>query len=162
MEKKRLSKPVLYNQMNKFSFNWGHGIIVTFVLFGAFMAYFYVNMSKESIELVGKNYYADGQAFQQKINERKQTAALSSKASLDFSSDFKQAKIQFPASVSIGNLVFYRPSNGRQDKTLQVSADSTGLALINTPFLVRGPWNVSLTWEKDGKSYIEEQRILIP
>ncbi|MEY3919115.1 MAG: hypothetical protein RLZZ132_1452, partial [Bacteroidota bacterium] len=27
--------------MNKFNFNWGHGIIVTFVLFGAFMAYFY-------------------------------------------------------------------------------------------------------------------------
>ena len=55
--------------------------MVTFVLFGAFMAYFYVNMSNESIELVGKNYYADGQAFQQKIKEREQTAALSVKAS---------------------------------------------------------------------------------
>jgi nitrogen fixation protein FixH len=148
--------------MNKFSFNWGHGIIVTFVLFGAFMAYFYVNMSKESIELVGKNYYADGQAFQQKINEREQTAALTSKASLVFSTDFQQARIQFPATISTGSLVFYRPSNAKLDKTLSVSADSTGLALINTPFLVKGPWNVSLSWEKDGKSYIEEQRILIP
>lgn len=162
MEKKRLLKPVLYNLMNKFSFNWGHGIIVTFVLFGAFMAYFYVNMSKESIELVGKNYYADGQAFQQKINEREQTAALTSKASLAFSADFQQAKIQFPPSISKGSLVFYRPSNAHLDKTLSVSADSTGLALINTPFLVKGPWNVSLSWEKEGKSYIEEQRILIP
>jgi nitrogen fixation protein FixH len=62
--------------MNKFSFNWGHGIIVTFVLFGIFMAYFYIHMSKESIELVGKNYYADGQAFQQKIKEREQTSAF--------------------------------------------------------------------------------------
>lgn len=148
--------------MNKFSFNWGHGIIVTFVLFGAFMAYFYVNMSKESIELVGKNYYADGQAFQKKINEREQTEALTSKASLAFSADFQQAKIQFPTSISTGSLVFYRPSNANLDKTLGVSADSAGLALINTPFLVKGPWNVSLSWEKDGKSYIEEQRILIP
>ena len=148
--------------MNKFSFNWGHGIIVTFVLFGAFMAYFYVNMSKESIELVGKNYYADGQAFQKKINEREQTEALTSKVSLAFSADFQQAKIQFPASFSKGSLVFYRPSNANLDKTLGVSADSAGLALINTPFLVKGPWNVSLSWEKDGKSYIEEQRILIP
>ncbi len=148
--------------MTKFSFNWGHGIIVTFVLFGAFMAYFYVNMSKENIELVGKNYYADGQAFQQKINEREQTEALKAKASLEFSSDFQQAKIQFPASISIGSLVFYRPSNASQDKTLGVSADAAGLALINTPFLVKGPWKVSLTWEKDGKSYIVEQRIQIP
>ena len=43
-----------------------------------------------------------------------------------------------------------------------ITADSAGLALINTPFLVKGPWNVSLSWEKGGKSYIEEQRILIP
>lgn len=162
MDQKNQSKPVLYNQMNKFSFNWGHGIIVTFVLFGAFMAYFYLKMSKESIELVGKNYYADGQAFQKKINERKQTAALTSKASLAFSVDFQEAKIQFPASITKGSLVFYRPSNSNQDKILRISADSTGLALINTPFLVQGPWNVSLNWEKDGKSYIEEQRIQIP
>lgn len=148
--------------MNKFSFNWGHGIIVTFVLFGAFMAYFYVNMSKESIELVGKNYYADGQAFQKKINEREQTAALTTKASLKFSADFQQAKIQFPTSISTGSLVFYRPSNANLDKTVSVAADSSGLALIHTPFLVKGPWNVSLIWEKDGKSYIEEQRIQIP
>jgi nitrogen fixation protein FixH len=148
--------------MNRFNFNWGHGIIVTFVLFGAFMAYFYVNMSKESIELVGKNYYADGQAFQKKINERDETAALSSKASLKFSTDYQQVNIQFPSSVTGGIVEFYRPSNANLDKTLSVSADTTGLALINTPFLVKGPWKVSLKWEKDGKSYIVEQRIQIP
>lgn len=159
---KKPLKPVLYNLMNKFSFNWGHGIILTFVLFGAFMAYFYVNMSKESIELVGKNYYADGQAFQQKINEREQTRALAFKATLSFSSDFKLAKIQFPTSVYQGDLVFYRPSNARLDKIISINADTMGMAFIHTSFLVKGPWNVSLTWVKDGKSYIEEQRIHVP
>jgi nitrogen fixation protein FixH len=148
--------------MNRYNFNWGHGIIVTFVLFGAFMAYFYVNMSKESIELVGKNYYADGQAFQEKINERKHTASLSSKAKLEFSADFQQAKIEFPSSVTQAILLFYRPSNASQDKTLSVSADTAGLSLINTAFLVKGPWKVSLSWEKDGKNFIEEQRIQVP
>jgi nitrogen fixation protein FixH len=162
VEKKRLLKPVLYNLMNKLNFNWGHGIIVTFVLFGAFMAYFYIHMSKESIELVGKNYYADGQAFQQKINEREQTAALSVKASLEFSADFKQAKIHFPATVLQGRIVFYRPSNAVLDKSLEINADTSGTAFIPTDFLNKGPWNVSLTWEKDGKNYIEEQRIIIP
>jgi hypothetical protein len=148
--------------MNKFSFNWGHGIIVTFVLFGTFMAYFYIHMSKESIELVGKNYYADGQAFQQKIKEREQTSALAVKAKWEYSADFRQAKIQFPAGVSKGNLVFYRPSNAALDKTLEISADTSGLAFINTDFLIKGPWNVSLQWERDGKSYVNEQRILVP
>jgi len=148
--------------MNKFNFNWGHGIIVTFVLFGAFMAYFYVNMSKESIELVGKNYYADGQEFQRKINERKQTDDLAEKASIQFADDFKQAKIQFPPSIQKGTLVFYRPSNATLDKTLEITSDSSGLSFIKTDFLIKGPWNVSLQWEKAGKNYVEEQRILIP
>ncbi|MFM1933410.1 MAG: hypothetical protein RL360_290 [Bacteroidota bacterium] len=148
--------------MNKFNFNWGHGIIVTFVLFGAFMAYFYVNMSKESIELVGKNYYADGQEFQRKINERKQTEALAEKAIIQFAEDFKQAKIQLPPSIQKGTLVFYRPSNATLDKTLEITTDSSGLSFIQTDFLIKGPWNVSLQWEKAGKNYVEEQRILIP
>ena len=148
--------------MNKFNFNWGHGIIVTFVLFGAFMAYFYVNMSKESIELVGKNYYADGQEFQRKINERKQTEALAEKASIQFNEDFKQAKIQLPSSIQKGTIIFYRPSNASLDKTLEITSDSSGLSFIQTDFLIKGPWNVSLQWEKAGKNYVEEQRILIP
>ena len=148
--------------MNKFNFNWGHGIIVTFVLFGAFMAYFYVNMSKESIELVGKNYYADGQEFQRKINERKQTEALAEKAIIQFAEDFKQAKIQLPSSIQKGTLVFYRPSNATLDRTLIITSDSSGLSFIQTEFLIKGPWNVSLQWEKAGKNYVEEQRILIP
>jgi nitrogen fixation protein FixH len=148
--------------MNKFSFNWGHGIIVTFVLFGIFMAYFYIHMSKESIELVGKNYYADGQAFQQKIKEREQTSALAVKATWEYSADFRQAKIQFPAGVNKGKLVFYRPSNASLDKSVEITADTAGLAFANTNFLIKGPWNVSLKWEKSGKNYVEEQRILIP
>jgi len=148
--------------MNKFNFNWGHGIIVTFVLFGAFMAYFYFNMSKESIELVGKNYYADGQEFQRKINERKQTEALAEKAIIQFAEDFKQAKIQLPSSIQKGTLVFYRPSNATLDRTLIITSDSSGLSFIQTDFLIKGPWNVSLEWEQAGKNYVKEQRILIP
>ena len=59
------------NQTKK-GLHWGHGIIFTFMLFGAFMAYFYIHMSHEKIELVGENYYADGQAYQKKINLQNQ------------------------------------------------------------------------------------------
>ena len=52
------------NNNKPFKFHWGHGIILTFVLFGAFMAYFYIQMTHQVIELVGDNYYEDGQKFQ--------------------------------------------------------------------------------------------------
>ncbi len=60
------------NKSTNKGFHWGHGIIVTFVLFGAFMAYFYINMTQQVIELVGDNYYEDGQKFQQKIDLKNQ------------------------------------------------------------------------------------------
>jgi nitrogen fixation protein FixH len=81
---------------------------------------------------------------------------------LEFSADFKQAKIYFPATVLQGRIVFYRPSNAALDKSLEINSDTSGTAYIQTDFLQKGPWNVSLTWEKDGKKYIEEQRLIIP
>ncbi|MEY3918461.1 MAG: hypothetical protein RLZZ132_796, partial [Bacteroidota bacterium] len=57
---------------------------------------------------------------------------------------------------------FYRPSNATLDKTLKITSDSSGLSFIQTDFLIKGPWNVSLQWENAGKNYMEEQRILIP
>ncbi len=49
-----------------FKFHWGHGIVLTFISFAAFMSYFYINMSKEKIDLVGDHYYEDGKNFKKK------------------------------------------------------------------------------------------------
>lgn len=48
-----------------FRFHWGHGIVLTFLAFAAFMSYFYLRMSNEKVELVSENYFEEGQKFDQ-------------------------------------------------------------------------------------------------
>lgn len=42
----------LMNKSSSFQFHWGHGIVLSFVLFILFMAYFYVRMSRENLEII--------------------------------------------------------------------------------------------------------------
>jgi len=146
----------------KKGFTWGHGIIVTFVLFGAFMAYFYIHMTGENIELVGKGYYEDGQKFQEKIDERKQTAALGKQAIFEVSSDYQAIKVDYPVGTEKLSLVFYRPSGSSMDQQINVISPKINPWIVPTPFLVKGPWLVSLRWKQGGKNYRNEQRINVP
>lgn len=150
------------NNKSKKGFTWGHGIIVTFILFGAFMAYFYIHMTRENIDLVGKGYYEDGQKFQEKIDERTQTAALPTQAIFEVSADYQAIKVDYPAGTQKLSLVFYRPSDSKLDQQINVISPKINPWIVATPFLVKGPWLISLRWKKGGKNYRVEQRVTVP
>jgi hypothetical protein len=135
------------NQQEKKGFHWGHGIIVTFVLFGAFMAYFYIHMSHEKIELVGENYYADGQAYQDKINLQNQSIPLGQQIHIKSIAKDQYILIQLPEASMDKTLIW--------DKKTSLNWTSS------TNFLVDGPWKRTITWSVLGKNYIQEDRIII-
>lgn len=143
-------------------FSWGHGIIVTFVMFGLFMAYFYVNMSKQEIDLVGDHYYEDGQKYQEKIDIQKKTRLLIDKANIDFDSSFRLAKIHFPVGTSQLKVDFYKPANQKEDKHFQINQLKDSVWIMDTRFLTKGPWKTSISWENKGEKYMSESRWIIP
>jgi nitrogen fixation protein FixH len=149
------------NNKNK-GFTWGHGIIVTFLLFGLFMAYFYVNMSKQEIDLVGDHYYEDGQKFQEKIEIRKKTQLLKNSAEISFDSSYQLAKIQIPIGTSRMKVDFYKPSMQKEDQHFISKELKDSIWIVETSFLSKGPWKVTLSWINKGGSYQSESRILIP
>lgn len=149
------------NQQAKKGFHWGHGIIVTFVLFGAFMAYFYIHMSHEKIELVGDNYYADGQAYQQKINLQNQVIPVSQHIQVKPIAKNQFILIQLPKGCNAASLQFFRPSNASLDKTLIWDNKTSLNWTSSTSFLVEGPWKRTITWSVGGKNYLQEDRIII-
>ena len=149
------------NNQQKKGFHWGHGIIITFVLFGAFMAYFYINMSHEKIELVGENYYADGQAYQEKINLQNQAIPATQQIQVKSIANDQFILIQLPAGCDSANVQFFRPSNAAQDKTIKWNSKDGLNWTFPTDFLVAGPWKRSVSWSVAGKSYLQEDRIFI-
>ncbi|MCZ2482510.1 hypothetical protein G9H64_06040 [Aquirufa nivalisilvae] len=146
----------------KKSLNWGHAIIGVFILFGAFMAYFYVNMTHETIELVGDHYYEDGQKFQKKIDQRKETALLAKKVELQFNSTTKEVKLNIPNGSHDVKVNFFRPSSAAQDKSFTLKNPSDSIWTIPGEFLSKGPWKINIEWMVVDKSYLEDHRILVP
>jgi hypothetical protein len=149
------------NKQAKKGFHWGHGIIVTFVLFGAFMAYFYIHMSHEKIELVGENYYADGQAYQEKINLENQSIPLGQQIHIKSIAKDQYILIQLPEGCNAASVQFFRPSNASMDKTLIWDKKTSLNWTSSTSFLVEGPWKRTITWSVGGKNYLQEDRIII-
>ena len=142
-------------------FHWGHGIIITFVLFGSFMAYFYINMSHEKIELVGENYYADGQAYQEKINLQNQSIPAEQQIQVKSISNNQFILIQLPDGCDSAHVQFFRPSNAAQDKTITWNSKDGLNWTFPTDFLIAGLWKRSVRWSVAGKSYLQEDRIFI-
>jgi nitrogen fixation protein FixH len=149
------------NNQQKKGFHWGHGIIVTFILFGAFMAYFYIHMSHEKIELVGENYYADGQAYQEKINQQNQSIPASQQIQIKSIAKDQYLLIQLPEGCDSACVQFFRPSNQAQDKNINWKNQDGLNWTFPTDFLVEGPWKRTIRWSIAGKSYLQEDRISI-
>ncbi len=144
----------------KKGFHWGHGIIVTFILFGAFMAFFYINMSHEKIELVGDNYYADGQAYQEKINQQNQAIPTEQQIQVKTIANDQFGLIQLPLGCDSASVQYFRPSNATLDKVIQWEKGTNLNWTFSTAFLVAGPWKRTIRWSIAGKSYLQEDRIV--
>lgn len=142
-------------------FHWGHGIILTFVLFGAFMAYFYINMTHQVIELVGDNYYEDGQKFQQKIDLKNQVIPASDTLHVQLLAENTIILVRLPQGIQAANLQFFRPSNSKQDKKIAWSTKDGEAWTIPSGFLTKGPWKYSIAWRVRGHDYLQEKRLMI-
>jgi nitrogen fixation protein FixH len=142
-------------------FHWGHGIILTFVLFGAFMAYFYINMTHQVIELVGENYYEDGQKFQQKIDLKNQVIPASDTLHVQLLARNTFILVRLPQGIQEANLQFFRPSNSKQDKKIAWQTKDGEAWTIPSGFLNKGPWKYSISWRVRGHDYLQEKRLMI-
>lgn len=125
------------------------------------MAYFYINMSHENIELVGENYYADGQAYQEKINLQNQVIPPEHQIQVKSIANDQFVLVQLPAGCESARVQFFRPSNSKQDKTVSWKKGSNLNWTFSTSFLVGGPWKRTINWTIAGKNYLQEDRIVI-
>ena len=126
------------------------------------MAYFYINMTHENIDLVGKQYYQEGQNFQEKINERDGVTHLNEKPEYEFSEDFQAVRITYPSAIQKISLVFYRPSDSKLDQQINLSKLTGDFQIVKTSFLKKGPWKLSIHWTQNNQKYQEEHRVIVP
>jgi nitrogen fixation protein FixH len=138
--------------------HWGKGILVSIIIFLAGTAFMIVIAFNSPTDLVVKNYYEKGVKYQEQIDNINRTNALPEKVEMEFTGT--GLFIKFPGMFSPdkvkGEVLFYRPSDAKEDIKIPLALDNSGAILIGTQKLEKGFWKAELSWSSDGKNYFKE------
>ncbi len=144
-------------------FNWGHGLVLSFILFaiGTFIMVYIAMTTK--VDLVTEDYYEKELRYQQQIDIMTNTNNLDEKVSVSFSDD--TIMVLYPKigewDSYRGIVSLFRPSDKSKDISVEVSLDSLYRQSIHSGKLVAGLWRMKIAWIVDGKEYYYEQPLII-
>lgn len=143
--------------------NWGTKLFIAIVLFMGFMIVLFIMTLNQDYDLVEKDYYPKALAYQHTIDKESNARALGERVKVEnagenvvftFQDDFD------PDSIT-GNIYFYRPSDRNGDDSIPIRLDSARCQVYNTANLLKGKYIVKIDYRANGKSYFQEQTILI-
>jgi nitrogen fixation protein FixH len=144
-------------------FNFGHGIVVGYVLFVGYILYFVFTSFTHKIDLVADDYYAQEVAFQTRINETQNAqewtdaiSATKTEAGLEINFGPEALK-----DFSSGKAYFFRPSDSDFDLTIPLTLNAEGSLTIPYQLLHDGRYELQLIWESEAKKYFTKKDIFI-
>ncbi len=140
--------------------SWGYKIMIVYLVFVAGILFLAYKASREKFDLVTPNYYEAELKFQNVIDQEQRVAALSSLPKITHS--VNTVHIQLPTEFLNkevkGQLYLYRPSDASKDiKTVFSTAQGFARILLNKE--LSGSYDVKLSWQSDGTTFYNEQRI---
>lgn len=147
----------------KVKFSWGTGLLVFILLFITGVIGFFIFSSRQVYHLVEEDYYEKEIRYQEQIDKMKNVRALSRQVSFLQGTD--TLLIVFPDSIApesiSGLLHIYRPSDSRLDRFIRLAPDNAGRHPIDIRSLATGRFILKIDWVMDGKSYYQEESIII-
>ena len=144
-------------------FNWGYKIVLVYCVFVAGILYLVIQSSRQQMDLVTDDYYAQEIKYQEKIDQSKRASALSepiryqiTEAGIEviFPKEFGGKKI-------IGNTLLYYPANEKKDVSASINT-TKGQMLISIPDKRSGMHILKINWEVEGISYYFEETVFLP
>jgi len=144
---------------------WPTAIIGYFVVFISFLIGFVAFASRQKVELVRKDYYAEEILFQQQIDRAKRTQPFHGHVFINYEAAAGRITVAVPSEhVSdgfSGKVTFYRPSDSQLDRRLELTPDSTGRQTIDARGIQGGLWRVRIDWSIRGLEYSYEDLVVI-
>lgn len=142
-------------------FNWGHGIVVAFVLFISFILYSVFLALQTDIDLVSDTYYKDELVYQARIDEK--SNLINSGVEVKMEQTGNQLLIQFPDEFAQaeGEIHFYHPSREIFDKHYEIALNQQHAQLINKDDLVKGRFKVKINWKSGNTPYFQEREVFL-
>ena len=144
--------------------NWGTAIVMAFIAFIAFIMYFVVIASTDSKaehDLVTEEYYKAELSYQKEINAQQNASNMTIPVTI--SKNAKGLIIRLPEEMNskkiTGIVSLYRPSDKQLDFDLPFQWSESQL-LIPDKRLLDGRWDIKVSWQYEGKSFMHKQSII--
>jgi hypothetical protein len=142
--------------------NWGKWIVVSFVLFAAFIGVIVAISMRQDVNLVSATYYQDELAYQEKLNRKNNTEQLAQKPEVTLV-DATFLQVYFPEAKLIekGELQVFRPSSARFDQRFKLNTTADSVQLFRVSHLKPGAYRIKLSWTMEGVDYYLEKVVVI-
>ena len=142
--------------------NWGYKIAMVYLLFVAGIIYLVVQASRQNIDLVTENYYAEEIQYQQRIDEKNNAQLLS--APLDINVQHGVLTVSFPQEFSqkklTGEVTLYCPSDAKKDLSRNLQTEDNKMK-ISLPEQNQGFHQLKVKWESEGVKYYFEKNLML-
>lgn len=143
--------------------NWGHKLMLVFLVFVGMMSYLVYRCIKTNYDLVSTEYYKEELSYQQVIDGTSRANKLGNK--LGISQSGHEIKLQLPAEIQPatvnGTVLFYYAADAKRDRQIVLHPDAQGAQLINSSRFFPGSYTVKVKWESKGQQYYSEEIVTI-
>jgi hypothetical protein len=149
----------------KKSTRWPVGIALFYILFMVTVIAIVIFSAFQEIDLVSEDYYQQEIKYQKQIERISRTNALSEPVYWDYNKSQKYVTIRFPEEIDRerieGNILFFRPSDAKQDRLIALRLSEKNNQVISTQHLIPGLWKLKIFWKIDQKDFYTEGTLII-
>ncbi len=141
--------------------SWGKAIILSFVLFGAFVAGMVTVCVRQNISLVTRDYYKEELAYQEQLDRKQNALELATKPEILIRQN--ELEVHYPemASVSSGTVTLFRPSDAALDQEFQLTPGSGPVQRFALEHPAKGLYKAQMQWVMHGREYYIEKIIVL-
>jgi hypothetical protein len=140
--------------------SWGYKIAIFYLSFVIGILFLVFKASNESFDLVTENYYEAELKYQDVIDQKGNAKALSAAPVINHS--VTSVSLQLPAEFTgknvTGEIYLYRASDAAKDIRRTFSAQD-GFTKVELGRELSGSYDLKLSWQANGKQYLEERKI---
>ena len=141
---------------NTMKMNWGTGLAIWLVIFVTAILSFVFFAFQQDVNLVNPEYYQKGVKYDEVRQERERGLAQDQQFTIN--QDGEHVTLSFNpdyfSQIKVLDVHFYRPSDRHKDKHMQFKTNSMSIPKTE---LIKGRYQINVSWEKDGKEYMLEK-----
>jgi hypothetical protein len=144
---------------------WPYGLVAFFAVFIACIITFGIFAARQRQDLVHRDYYEQEVRYQRQLNREERTLSLGERMRVEHLPSQGRVLLRLPlqsdAGVTQGRIHFYRPSDARLDRDMDLAVDTQGRQSLDVTALAEGRWVVRVEWRADGQDYFAEEPVTI-